>query len=142
MTDISAFKIRDAANEGVRIQLSTPDGKPTEHWLMVRSAWSDEYQDARTEIIRQAIADGGLVATAPEDEAAKMRKVLDRKRRAAAAAALIAGWSFDIEPTEQNKAEFLEEAPQILAWVERIASEDVRFFGKESGSSLSGEKQS
>jgi hypothetical protein len=142
MTDISAFKIRDAANEGVRIPLSTPDGKATEHWLLIRSVWCDDFQEARSELIRQAIADGKTVSAAPEAEQKAIRTDLDRKRRANAAASLVAGWSFDIEPTEQNKADFLNDAPQILAWVERIAEEDKRFFGKESGSSLNGEKQS
>lgn len=142
MTDISVFKIRDEANEGVRIPLSAPGGKPTEHWLMIRSVWCDDFQEARSELIRQAIADGKTVAAAPEAEAKAIRKDLDRKRRAVAAASLVAGWSFDIEPTEQNKADFLNDAPQILAWVERIAEDDTRFFGKESGNSSPGEKQS
>lgn len=131
MSDIEAFKTRAKANDGVKVPLSTPDGAPTEHWLQIRSIWSDEYQAARSELIRQAIDDGRKVSEA-KGEAATLRKTLDRKRRAVAAASLIAGWSFDLEFTEEAVADFLLEAPQILAHVERIAEDGARFFGKGS----------
>jgi len=131
MADIDAFKTRAKANDGVKVPLSTPDGSPTEHWLQIRSIWSDEYQAARSELIRQAIDDGRKVSEA-NGEAATLRKTLDRKRRAVAAASLIAGWSFDLEFTEEAVSDFLLEAPQILAHVERIAEDGARFFGKGS----------
>lgn len=129
MSGIDAFKTRDKANDGVRVPLSTPDGKKTEHWLQIRSVWSDEYQAARSELIRQAIEDGKKVAEAKPEDANTLRKEADRRRRAVAAASLVGGWSFDLEFTEEAVAEFLLEAPQILAHVERIAEDNARFFG-------------
>lgn len=129
MSGLDAFKTRAKANEGVRVPLSTPDGKKTEHWLQIRSIWSDEYQVARSELIRQAIEDGKKLAEAKPEEANTLRKEADRRRRAHAAASLVAGWSFDLEFSEEAVADFLLEAPQILAHVERIAEDSARFFG-------------
>lgn len=129
MSEIDLFKTRSKANEGVKVPLSTPDGKKTEHWLQIRSIWSDEYQAARSELIRQAIEDGKKLAEAKPEEANTLRKEADRLRRAKAAASLVAGWSFDIEFSEEAVADFLLEAPQILAHVERIAEDGTRFFG-------------
>ncbi|CAE6906900.1 conserved protein of unknown function [Pseudomonas marincola] len=129
MTGIDVFKTRSKANEGVRIPLSTPDGKHTEEWLQIRSVWSDEYQAARTELVRQSIEDGRQAAEAGPEEAKELRKEQDRRRRAGAASALIAGWSFDLEFSSEAVTDFLLEAPQILAHVERIAEDGSRFFG-------------
>jgi hypothetical protein len=141
MTGIDAFKTRGRANDGIRINLAEPDGKPTEHWLQIRSVWSDEYQAARSELIRQAVEDGKRLAAAKEGEVQGLRREADRRRRAVAAASLVAGWSFDLEFTAEAVSDFLLEAPQILAHVERIAEDDRRFFGKGSASSSSGAKQ-
>tara|TARA_R110000765_G_scaffold44477_3_gene92167 strand:- start:398 stop:820 length:423 start_codon:yes stop_codon:yes gene_type:complete len=136
------FKTRDKANEGVRIPLSKPGGAPTEHWLIVRSAWSDEFQFARNAMFRDAVEESKAVSCAPEAEQGKLRREFDRKRRAKAVAALIAEWSFDeTECSEQSKIDFLLDAPQVLAMVEHIAEDDKRFFGQGWTSSSSGEKQ-
>ncbi|MBN7822261.1 hypothetical protein [Bowmanella yangjiangensis] len=143
MTGIDAFKTRGKANEGIRITLSQPDGTPTEHWLQVRSVWSDDYQAARSELIRQAIEDGKRIADADPGEVAELKHEADRRRRATLCASLIAGWSFsDMECTEEKVAEFLLEAPQILRHVEQIAEDDRRFFSNGSGSLSSGESLS
>lgn len=142
MTGIDAFKTRSRANEGIRISLSQPDGTPTEHWLQIRSIWSDDYQAARAELIRQAVEDGKRLAEAKPEEAALMRQDAERRRRAALCASLVCGWSFDLEFSEQAAADFLMEAPQIVRYVEKIAEDDRRFFGKGSASSPSGEKPS
>lgn len=134
MSGMDAFKIRSEANEGVRVPLSTPDGKSTDEWLQIRSVWSDSYQGARSELIRQAIEDGKAVSEAPEETRNDVRSERDRRRRAAAASTLIAGWSFDMEFSQEAVTDFLLEAPQILAHVERIAEDNDRFFGKRSDS--------
>ncbi|WP_061238170.1 hypothetical protein [Ectopseudomonas composti] len=143
MTGIDAFKTRSKANEGIRIALAQPDGTPTEHWLQVRSVWSDDYQSARSELIRQAIEDGKRLAEASPEEAADLKHEADRLRRAKLSASLIAAWSFeDLEFSEQAAFDFLLEAPQILLHVEKIAEDDRRFFGKGSASLSSGESLS
>lgn len=143
MTGIDAFKTRGKANEGIRITLSQPDGTPTEHWMQVRSVWSDDYQAARSELIRQAIEDGKRLAEAKPEEAADLKHEADRRRRAKLCASLIAGWSFeDLEFSEEAAAEFLLEAPQILVHIEKIAEDDRRFFANGSASLSSGESPS
>lgn len=139
MTDIDSFKTRTRANDGIRINLFHPDGTPSEHWIQVRSVWSDDYQEARMELIRQAVEDGRRAANAEGDAAVEIRRESERKRRAVAAASLVAGWSFDLEFTRERVIDFLLEAPQILSHVERIAEDDRRFFGKEFANSPTGE---
>lgn len=142
MTDINSFKTRGRANDGIRINLSQPGGAATEHWLQVRSVWSDEYQAMRSELIRQAVESAKRMTEVDADEAKAIRRDTDRRLRADAAASLIAGWSFDIELNFEAASDFLMEAPQILAQVERIAEDDRRFFGKGSANSSTGESQS
>jgi len=136
------FKTREKASEGVKIPLLTPDGKKTDHWLLVRSSWSDEYQAAKNQLFRDATSHGKQIADAPESEKERLSAELDRLRRAKSGAALIVEWSFDgMECSEQAKIDFLIEAPQILAMVEHIAEDNRRFFGEGWTSSSSGESQ-
>ena len=49
MSGMHDFSIRQRANDGRRIALSLPDGSPTDHWLQIRSRWSDAFRQARDE---------------------------------------------------------------------------------------------
>lgn len=142
MTQLDSFKTRGRANEGVRIKLSNPDGTPTDHWLQIRSVWSDDYQAARAELFRAAVEDGKRLAEAKPEDSAALRQESDRRRRTMLCASLVSDWSFDLEFSEKAVADFLLEAPQILRHVEQIAEDDRRFFGKGSACLSSGEKQS
>ena len=116
MSDMDLFKIRDSANDGIKIDLFAPDGKPTEHWLVVRSIWSDDFQSARSEVLRAALEDGKKAAAQKGESADKALKEAAVRRQAALIASLIADWSFKDKPcTEQNKTQFLIDAPQIRA---------------------------
>ena len=139
MSDMDLFKIRDSANDGIKIDLFAPDGKPTEHWLVVRSIWSDDFESARSEVLRAALEDGKKAAAQKGESADKELKEAAVRRQAALIASLIADWSFKDKPcTEQNKTQFLIDAPQIRTHVERIAEQDQRFFAKRSASSSPG----
>ena len=142
MGQMDQFKTREKASDGVKIPLSGPDGSRTDHWLMVLSAWSDEYQDARNRMIRDAATEAKALEDTPKPERDSLQSELDRKRRVKAGAALISGWSFDdVDCNEEEKIAFLLEAPQILSLVERIAENDKRFFGKGWTSLSNGESQ-
>lgn len=130
MTDFSAFHTRDRANEGIRIPLLLPDGKPTEHWLQIRSIWSDAYQGSRAEIVRMALEHGRELAekSLSDEQKRDMRAEQDRSRRAVLASSLIAAWSNDDPLTEESAVNFLLQAPQVLREIEKIAEDDRRFF--------------
>lgn len=124
------FFTRDKANEGVKVPLSLPDGTPTEHYLVLRSQWSDAFQQARQDSYRADL------------EALKDGKEIDAtERHIAICASLIAGWSFEQELTEANVKKLLREAPQLREMVDRFSSQDARFFGKPSTDSASGRKK-
>ena len=46
MVGMDAFFTRDKANEGIKVPLRTPEGKETDHYLVIRSQWSDDFQKA------------------------------------------------------------------------------------------------
>lgn len=131
MSAFSSFHTRSKANEGIRIKLANPDGTPTDHWLQIRSVWSDEHQAARSELIRMAVEHGkanALEPLPPKEERARSKEQ-DRLRRATCAASLIADWSNDEPLTQEAAIAFLLEARQVLVHIERIAEDDKRFFG-------------
>lgn len=123
MTDMEQFYTLDKANEGRRLALETPDGKPTEHWLQVRSRLSDEFRAAKSAAM-QAVA---MVDGDKREQVAKDAHIL-------ALSALIAGWSFgDLEPEKVRT--FLRNAPQIAERINSFAGDDEVFFA--SGSAVS-----
>lgn len=139
MSDMDLFKIRDLANEGIKVDLATPDGKSTDHWLKVRSIWSDDFQAARAEVLRLSVEDGKKAAGLKGKEAEKARKEGATRRQAALIASLISDWSFKDKPcTDANKLQFMLDAPQIRARVEQIADADQLFFAKRSPASSPG----
>lgn len=133
MSDMQLFHTRARANEGKRLPLFTPDGKPTEHWLQVRHVWSDAFQsanEAEVAALRETMLEN------PED-----KTVVDEAKREAQIriwAALVSGWSFEIEATPEAVAEFLRDAPQIGAQIDKFAADARRFFGDDSTSSNAG----
>lgn len=127
------FYTRDKANDGVKVPLNTPDGKPTEHYIVIRSRWSDSFQAAQAEVHRN-----DLVAMAEKGKDAPAQDPVER--HATLCAALVSGWSFEQECTPDNIREFLKQAPQLRDMIDRYASNDARFFGKPSSDSTAGRK--
>lgn len=127
------FHTRDRANEGVRLALHAPDGKPTEHWLQVRHVWSDAFQEAND----LAVARMQEAALAAEGDPGKLAAA-KREAQIAVWTALVAGWSFDAECTPEAVAAFLREAPQIGKALDKFAADGRRFFGNDSTSSAAG----
>lgn len=131
MTGMEAFYTREPANTGKRVPLLHPDGSPSEHWLQVRSRWSDEFMQARDKALQSA-------ATISDDDRKEAAKALQLD----VLASLVADWSFEQPCNAANVREFLSNAPQIAERVDKFAGNDSRFFGSGSLSSTSGPRPS
>ena len=129
MVGMDAFFTRDKANEGIKVPLRTPEGEATDHYLVVRSQWSDSFQKAKAEAYR---ADLAAIAGKGEAKAEDRTVVLT--------AALVADWAFDEECTPENVQNLLRNAPQLRDMIDRYASNDARFFTKPSSDSTTGRK--
>jgi hypothetical protein len=143
---MEAFYTRDKANDGVRVDLFTPDGVKSGEWLMVRHVWSDAFADAEEAAklrvagkLRDELQRSGLKG---EDEIPpEVRAVIKaegREARLDLLAALVSGWSFDSDCTPEAVRAFLHNAPQIAEQVDKIAGDTRRFFGNGSTSSKRG----
>jgi hypothetical protein len=129
MSAAELFHTRARANEGKRLALHTPDGKPTEHWLQVRHVWSDAFTDAN----EVALSDVREAVLAAEGDKAKIA-VAQRDAKFRLWAALVSAWSFDTECTPANVEAFLREAPQIGNVLDKFAADSAGFFGDGSNS--------
>lgn len=131
------FHTRERANEGKRLPLFTPDGKPTEHWLQVRHVWSDAFQ-ATSDAVLAEVQDAVLAAEGDKDKIAEVK----RDAQVRMWAALVAGWSFPEPCTPEAVADFLRAAPQIGKVLDKFAADSRAFFGQGSTSSTAGSSQS
>lgn len=124
----SDFFTRTKANEGEKLPLSLPDGTPTDEWLLIRGVDSDEFRDALDEHRRAILANAAIK---DEAERAEQNRLAGLKLHCA----LVMGWSFDTEFTQEALQEFLIEAPHLAIEVDNFASNRKRFFRKSSTSS-------
>jgi len=127
---MEALFTREKANEGTKVPLSYADGTPTDHHLVIRSQWSDAFQQAKQDAYRQDM-----------EALAKGEAVDSTERHVTLCAALVAGWDLEEEFTEENVKTLLREAPQLRDMIDRHASRDARFFRKPSTDSTSGRKK-
>ena len=126
MSDMSRFFTREKASEGRKVQLADPaTGKLTEHWIVVRSRWCDEFQEAKGRAMQQAFTDAKDGAGKEAEEARKLSLV----------ASLVGGWSFEEPCTPDAVMAFLREAPQIVEQIDRLATKDSFFFRSASDGS-------
>lgn len=119
---LSDFYIKNKANEGRKLRLSLPDGKPSDDWITIRSQWSDEFLTVKNKLLSEAVA----LRELPEAE----RKQHLEDMRTAMLVPLVAGWSFDEELTPENVTELLNNAPQIADKINDLAGDDAFFFGE------------
>lgn len=133
--EMSAFMTRERANEGHKIPLHTPDGQLTKHWVRVRGVDSDEFVRARNRQTRK-IAAIVEIKSEVEKEDAILDATLDLH------CALVADWSFSdselmgekaMACTPENVKNFLRNAPQIAAEIDKLASHRTFFFKTPSG---------
>lgn len=131
------FYTREKANEGRKLPLYTPDGKPTEEWLLVRHVWSDAFQDAEDAGLRATHE--AMLALGEKPDPAEVAAI-KRASTTKLLASLIAGWSFPEECTLEAVAAFLSKAPQIEEQINRFAADSKDFFGDESRKQERGSK--
>lgn len=124
------FFTRDRANEGVKVPLFYPDGRPSDHHLYVRSKLSDHFRIAEQAAYRKAT---DIAQIEDQDEQAEAFRDLTLDT----IASLVSGWSFDKECTQENVKEFLQQAPQIADMVDQLAKKKALFFGNKSNCSKS-----
>lgn len=127
---MAAFCTRERANTGITFPLVTPEGQPTDHWLLLRGVDSDEYLVADLEAKREGVRIAGIDDTRKRAEA-----VNDLTIRLTAV--LVAGWSFPKPCTPENVRAFLREAPQIVTAIDRVTGNRRLFFAVASSSSPS-----
>lgn len=135
-TSSTVFHTRGAANDGIELPLSDPNGKLTKHWIRIRGVDSDAFRVAESKAKRNAI-ELALI----EDDQTRAEAV--RTIELGCIAALVISWSFEdeIAMSESAVIEFLREAPQIADMINKAAARRASFFAQGSRSSLLGSKK-
>lgn len=131
---LSAFHTRDLANEGKKVPLYLPDGTKTEEYIVVRSRWSDQVQEANrvaAEKIKQFHLEN------PDDD---LGDAIENGKQDVLVAS-VAGWSCEDEFTPEAVRELLIAAPQLASEIDKIGANDTRFFQNASSHSLNGSKE-
>jgi hypothetical protein len=128
ITSPEAFFTRAKANEGVKLDLTLPDGTPTSHWIRIRGVDSDAFRSADNEARRRAM---DLVEITDK---AELERVMG-EQTLELLAALVIDWSFDRPCVKESVVGFLREAPQIGEQINRLAARRSLFFRKGSANS-------
>src|SRR5690348_6001621 len=128
MSEFDVFDCRSAIDDGVKLDLSLPDGKPSGHWIRVRNYRCDAYREAVSALQAKRAEKGK-----PEPDEAKADQLALR-------ATLIAEWSFKTPLTPASAVEFLQRAVLVPEQIDRLCVDDARFFGQGSNSSTHGPK--
>ena len=129
------FYTRETSNKGNKLPLYTPDGEKSKHWFIVRGTDSDAFKIAELTAKRKLVE----IAQIKDDEE---RSAALLKSQTTVIASLISEWSFDKPCTEENKIEFLRNAPQVAEAINRYAGNRSNFFKKRSQDSESGTAES
>lgn len=132
---MSQFFTRDVANEGVKLDLTTPTGARTDHWIKVLGVDSDAYRDAEVRAKREGMQLGSI---SNEQE----RVTLMRELQLKTLAAIVVAWSFPSPCTFVNVMAFLKEAPQIADAIDLMISRRALFFAKRSIDSMATQSKS
>lgn len=118
------FFTRQSANEGIKLELSLPDGKPSDHWIRIRGVDSDEFRKADTTVKRKALEVSQIT-----NEIERQEKFGDLSRELLAS--LFIDWSFEEELTIDNVMRLLKEAPQIADTVNKLSAKRSAFVTKK-----------
>jgi hypothetical protein len=119
---MEAFHTRAKANDGIRVPLYLPTGEKSEHWIEIYGVDSDAFRLADAASRREGFKIAQLESQEARDKATAALTCRLRSK-------LVKNWSFDMECTEENVYQFLEEAPQIGDAIDRTASSRSVFFG-------------
>lgn len=121
MAKLSDFNTVDRAEEGVKIDLTLPNGDPSGEWVRVRSYLSPVAQRARYEAERKR-AEKGDTLTFDDGQS------LEAQSRAA----LVKEWSFDDECSVENVSAWLLKSQMVSQAIIIAATQDQRFFATPS----------
>lgn len=124
------FFTRQRANQGRRVYIPGPDGKPTAEWLHLLHTDSDAFRQGVSATLQK-------MAKVAEIRDPDQRKAAQEDLQYEAIAELITGWSFDEECTREAKIELLREAPYLKDFIDRKTADGSLFFVNESGNSSS-----
>lgn len=129
MNDMEEFFTQDNANEGAQIDLFRIDGTKSGHWLVILGTDSDMHHMINAKA-RRALGvieiEGGMIADLEERENFLLGKQLEWEIKIIAA--LLKSWSFEMEPTHENKIDFLTKAPQIREQINKLATRRQLFI--------------
>ena len=123
------FFTRDNANEGTQIDLFRPDGSKSDHWLVILGTDSDVYHLTNAKA-RRALSTIEIEARMIEDVGKREDFLLGKQKEweIKIIASLLKSWSFDKEPTEENKIDFLTNAPQIREQINKLSTRRQLFI--------------
>jgi hypothetical protein len=102
-------------NTAQKLTLSYPDGKDSEHYIMVLGVQSSQVREAKKNIRFKLSTSESM---SPEDVEAEI------------ICAMIDSWSFDEETSQANKIKFIKEAPQISDAIDLFSSYHGNFAKK------------
>lgn len=130
ITDL--FMDEERLTEGTRvpIPLETPDGSPVDAWVELFYVHSDEAQKRFARAMRDDQAKGETI------EADNELSILKRY-----AHCLVAGWSFEEEPTLDTVRDAMRLIPDLRSTVIYWAQQKRLFFPKPAESSSGGQKK-
>lgn len=122
----------ELTSAGVKLHLLEPDGKMGNQFVLVRWRYSDEVRAALDNLQRQglkrikAIHDG--MPKKEKNAATRANRKVERELIMDGMVALVAGWSFDEDPTPENIKAFLAARPDLVKRIETRSMQDQFFF--------------
>ena len=114
---------KDRLENGTKLMLKDPDGKPNGEWLKVYYMHTNQFQSAMEATAKRMNEDSDYT----KDDAALDIHV-----------ATVASWSFDEECTPENVKLYLQGDPETEARIDLVAADKRLFFGSPAPSSLNG----
>ena len=132
---MAAFDVKTTSEEGIRVEVTLPDGTETANFLTVRGADSPTFRKAQARNNRELLAlQKKAQSLEPADLAMRQAK-LNREL----VAVLVTGWNMPTEDGEgveectiETVSAFFEKAPQLMEQVDQIAGQRKHFFNKPS----------
>lgn len=122
---MAAFNVVKKSNKGVKLELTLPDGTPTEEYLVVGGQDSTKFRGQQAKANRERVK----AVRQYKDDPVKMAE-FDARLECRLVASLVVGWSFEEECNETNVMKFLSDAPQIQMQIDQFAGDRANFFEK------------
>ncbi len=132
---MSSFFTRGNANLGIDLPLYLPDGTKSEHSIHILGTDSDLFRQKEMDEKRRAVTDSR------GKEPVEMEQ-LRKEAQLRLLSCLITSWTFEEECTEENKINFLREAPQVAEAINTHAADRALFFVNASKNSPDSPKPS